>query len=117
MKAVANVVLMKPKHSVGYTCFLCMSNSQDDIILNPSNKSYIVLSDSLIRLARSNHNGAVRVLFPIGGICTTEKLQNLDVLWHLKCYKSLKHKQMVDIAEGKFANLMNIEGESCKSAS
>ena len=103
------VVLKKPKLSVGYTCFLCMSNSQDDIVLNPSNNSYVVLWDSLTRLTRSNHDCALRVLFPIGGRCTTEKLQNLDVRWHLKCYKSFTHKKTVNTAEGRFANLMELE--------
>ena len=76
MKAVEKVVLKKPKRSVGCMCFLSMSNSQDDIVLNPSSYSYVVVSDSLTRLSRSNHDGALRVLFPIGGSCTTESCIN-----------------------------------------
>ena len=57
----------------------------------------------------------LHVLFTIGGSCTTEKLQNLDVRWHLKSYKLFKYNKTVDTAEGKFANLMDIEGESFKS--
>ena len=79
MKAVAKVVLKKPQLSVGITCFIYMSSSQDDIVLNPLANSYVVLSDRLTRLARSNHDDALRVLFPIGGSCNTEKLQNFDV--------------------------------------
>ena len=116
MKAVAKVVLKKPKLSVGFTCFLCMSNCQDNIVLSPSNNSYVILLDSLTPLARSNHDGSLRVLFTIDGSCTAEKLQNLDVRWHLKCHKSFTHKKTVDTEESKFSNLMYIEGESCKSA-
>ena len=93
-----------------------MSNSQDNIVLNSSNNSYVVLSDSWNLLARSNHDGPLRVLFSIVGSCITEKLQNLDVCWHLKCYKSFTHKMTVNTAKGKFVNLKDIEDESCKSA-
>ena len=71
----------------------------------------------LFFFARSNHDGPLRVLFSIVGSCITEKLQNLDVCWRLKWYKSFTHKKMVNTAEGKFANLKDIEGERCKSES
>ena len=114
MKAVAKVILKKPKIACDHTCFLCFSSNQNDFVVNPSNNSYIVLSDSLTRLASINHDGALRVLFSIGGSCTSEKLQSLDVRWHLKCYKSFTHKKTVATAEGKFSSCMEIEDDSCR---
>ena len=82
MKAVTKCDVKKRKHSQCSISCLCKSNRHDDIDHKPSDHSYVVLSECLTRLPGSEHEGALRILHQMGGSCTTDKLDDLQLRWH-----------------------------------
>ena len=100
--AVAKVALKKARTVDLTDCFLCQRVTTEKLVLNPSTQSCDTLSQALNTLLHCESTGTLLVPSVIGVNCTEQVLQELDVRWHLPCYKRYTLKKTLESEQKRF---------------